>query len=74
MVKEKIIYICDICGDEILYDDEYYFNPRTKKTYHLECYFKQQRENDSNTKLRKSKSGRASFRGRGVGSNSLGRS
>ncbi|GAH93620.1 unnamed protein product [marine sediment metagenome] len=73
MPKEKTIHICAICGDEIAYVSEYYFDLKTKKTYHLDCYFEQQR-NDANNKLPKSKSGCASFRGRGMDFNSTRRS
>jgi len=72
-MKIKTIYLCAICGDEIANASEYYFNLATKKTYHIDCFLEQQR-NDANNKLRKSKSGRAAFRGRAVGFNSTRRS
>lgn len=79
MLKEKTIYICAICEDEIANVDEYYFNLENKECYHLDCFLEKQREAKTlhtlyDTKLRKFKSSRASFRGRAVDSNSSKRS
>jgi len=65
-MKEKTIYICAICREEIANADEYYFNLENKECYHLECFLKKRREAHKtlhDIKLRKSKSSRASFRG-----------